>query len=100
VPPIEGLGALGAAGFVQLRVDRTSRLRRHARDAFELLLGRRQEALSGAEVLEQRPPACRSDTLQLVEDRSEGARVSALPVEADRETMSLVADPLQLLEPR
>src|SRR2546427_662697 len=100
VPPIEGLGPLGPAGFVELRVDRAGRLRRHARDALELLLRCGEKALGGAEVLEQCTPADRAHALELVEDRGERARVSPLTVEADREAVSLVADPLQQLKPR
>src|SRR3954452_13631693 len=81
---------LRAAGFVQLRVDRTRRFRGNARDALELFLGRRQEPLGGAEVLQEGAPADRAHPLELVEDRRERAGVAALAVEADGEPVRLV----------
>ena len=42
----------------------------------------------------------RADTLEVVEDGAERARVTALAVEADREPVRLVAHPLEELEPR
>ena len=44
-------------------------------------------------MVEERAPPRRADTLELVEQRREPARLAALPVEADRETVRLVADP-------
>ena len=88
-----------AAGLVQLRVDRARGLRRHARDAFELLLARREQPLDRAEVPQQRAPPRRPDAGEVVEDRLASRALAALPVEAEREAVRLVADPLQQLEP-
>src|SRR5919198_2088426 len=84
---------LGSSGLVQLGVDRAGRLGGNAGNALELLLRRRQEALGGAEVVEDRAPPRRPDTFEVVEDRAERARVAAPPVEADREPVRLVAHP-------
>src|SRR3954469_24798663 len=97
--PDRGTGSLAAARFVQLRVDRSRSLRGHARDALELLLGRCNEALGRAEVLQQGSPPRRAHSLQLVEDRSERPSVAALPVETDREPVGLVTHALEELQP-
>src|SRR3954468_7752863 len=84
---------------MQLRVDRTGRLRRHAGNALELFLARLEQPLRGAEMAQQRAPPRRAHALEVVEDRAPRPRLAPLAVEAEREPMSLVADPLQQLEP-
>src|SRR4029078_12712168 len=93
-------GSLGAARFVQLRVDRARRLRRYARHALELLAGRGEDALRRAEVAQQRPPPRRADPLERVEDRLHRPGVAPLPVETEREPVRLVANALEQLPPR
>src|SRR5580765_1043392 len=88
-------GVSSATRLVQLRVDLPRRLRRNPRHALELLLGRLQQPVRRSEMVQQRTPPDRADALQLVEDRAEGLRLTPLPVEAEREPVSLVADPLQ-----
>ncbi len=51
-------------------------------------------------MLEERAAPGRADTLQRVEDRLARLRVAALAVEAEREAMRLVADPLEELKSR
>src|SRR5439155_14770349 len=100
-PQADGHGSgSGSAGPVELGVDRARGLRRKTRDALELLLRGRDEALGGAEVLQQRAPTRRADARQLVEDRAERLRVAPLPVAAGGEPVRLVADPLQELQAR
>src|SRR5213596_1878770 len=94
------MARLGSAGLVELRVDRARRPLRDAGHALELLLARREETLRRSEVLEQRAPPGRAHTLERVEDRLLRLRVAPLSVEAEREAVRLVADPLQELEPR
>src|SRR5262249_42408554 len=92
--------ALSTAGLVQLVVDAPRRLRRHARYALELLRRRFEHLLDRPEVVEQRAPTRRADALQVVEDGCEAARLATLSVKVERETVRLVADPLQELQPR
>ena len=87
-------------GLVQLRVDRARRPRREARHALELLLRRGQERLGRAEVPQDRPPSRGPDPLEVVEDRLEGAGVSAPAMEAEGEAVGLVPSTLEKLQTR
>src|SRR5207237_9476512 len=69
-------------------------------DAPGLFLRRGEESLRRAEVLQDRAAACRADPLQLVEDRAERSALAPLAMEADREAMRFVANPLQQLQGR
>ena len=62
-----------ASGLVQLGVDAARDLRRHALDALEFLGSRREHRVDRSEVVEQRPPPRRTDSLELVEERRETA---------------------------
>src|SRR5712672_1539956 len=64
-----GISHLCPAGSVELLVDATRRLRRHAGDALELLLRRAEHLVDRAEMVEESPPARRTDPLEVVEDR-------------------------------
>src|SRR6266487_2499617 len=90
---------LSATRLVQLGINRAGRLRGHPGSTLQLLLRRRQHALGRPEMTQQRPAARRADALERVEDRLARPRVPALTVEADREAVGFVADPLQELEP-
>ena len=68
-------------------------------DALQFLPARGEKPLRRAEVPQQRPPPRGADALQRVEDRLARLRVAALAVEAEREAVRLVADPLQQLQP-
>ena len=62
---------------------------------------RREHALGGAEVLEQRAPPRRADAGELVEDRLAKPRASRrCRWKPTREPVRLVAEPLQQLQPR
>ena len=89
-----------APGLVEGRVDLPAGPRRHARNALELVARRREEPLGRAEVPDQRPLARRADARERVEDRLLRARVPARAVEAEREAVRLVPDPLEELEAR
>src|SRR3954463_10861183 len=93
-------GELGAAGAMELRVDGPCRLRRQPGHALELLTGGGEKALGRAEVAEDRPAPCRTDTREPVEDGGERRGVAPAAVELHREAMCLVADLLEELEPR
>src|SRR5258707_9305121 len=84
---------------MELLVDAPRCLRGNARNALELLRGGGDHLVDGAEVLEQRATPRGTDTLEVVEDRSEAARLATLAVEAEREPVCLVADALQQLKP-
>ena len=84
---------------MELGVDRAGGLLWHPGDSLELLLGRREEALGRAEVLKERASPGRAHALERVEDRLLRLRVAPLPVEAEREAVRLVTDPLEQLEP-
>jgi hypothetical protein len=88
------------SGLVELRIDRARSPGRHAGYALELLLRRLQEPFSRPEVTNQCPPASRPDPAQRVEDRLLGLGVAALPVEAEREAMSLIPNTLEKLQAR
>src|SRR5688572_804578 len=85
--------------LVQLGVDGAGRLLRQAGHALELLLRGGEYPVDRAEVHEQRPPPGRPDAAQLVEQRLAGLRGPLLPVVADGESVSLVAEPLEELQP-
>src|SRR2546430_17697343 len=91
----EGGFGLGAACFVQLRIDRPGRFRRHAGYAFELLLRGGKHLLGRAEVPQQCTAARRAYTLEGVEDRFPCSRRAALAVKTDPEAVRPVADLLQ-----
>ena len=93
-------GSSGAAGPVQLLVDPPRGLGRHARDAFELLLRGRRDPFGGAEVLQERPPAHRADSVELIEHRSTRGAVAALTVEGRRRTGAPRRGPLQQVQAR
>src|SRR3954454_13127571 len=92
--------ALCVARLVQLRVDVARGPRWDARDPLQLLLRRAEHRLGRAEVPEQRAPPRRADALEPVEDRLARLRIAPAAMEAEREAVRLVADPLEQLQPR
>src|SRR6478735_12815880 len=76
-------------------MDVAGELSRDAGDGLELLAARSDQPLGRAEVREQRPLADRPHAWQLVEQGTRHRLVAPLPVELDRETVRLVAHPLE-----
>src|SRR3954451_2033793 len=98
--PASAEPALCVARLVQLRIDVARGPRWDARDPLELLLSRVEYRLRGAEVPQQRAPPRRADAVEAVEDRLARLRVAPAAMEAEREAVRLVADPLEQLQPR
>src|SRR4029079_18998410 len=82
-----GLVARRPTRAVQLPEHRARRLRGEPGYRLQLLLRGREEAVGRAEVLENRTPPRRPDSLERVEDGGERPRVAPLAMVRDREAV-------------
>src|SRR6478672_6221269 len=89
--------AIASTGPVELLVDFAGELAGQTGNRLELFAAGGEEALGGAEVLEQGTLADGADSPQPIEHRAGHRPVAAAAVVLDREAVRLVADPLEEL---